>query len=73
MSETISHNNNCTLEEYGPLLSVPDIAALLGISTRTVYRLAESGGLSCVKIGRKWFFPKQHLSALFDSCGPAIR
>lgn len=46
------------LSEFGDLMTVEDVANVLKISDRTVYRLAEKDELPCVKIGRRLYFPK---------------
>jgi len=38
-----------------PMLNVPEVAGLLGVSTATVRRLAQSGELDMQKIGGMWF------------------
>lgn len=63
---------NSPLEMYPDLLQVPDVSHLLGISPRTVYRLAESGELPRVKIGRRWYFPRARLAALLDACDMSV-
>ena len=43
------------------LLTVENMAEVLDASTRTIYRLAESGDLPHVKVGRRLYFPKCQL------------
>ena len=58
-----------SLSDYGYLMTVIDVAELLGVSLRTVYRLAEAGELPCVKIGRRWYFPREQFGDLLaPSC-----
>ena len=42
--------------ELEPLLSIRDVARVLGISSRTVLRLAAAGDLEPVRIGRRTLF-----------------
>lgn len=46
-----------------PLLTVSEVAAFLQVNPATVYRLADSGRLPCVRIGRALRFER---SALLD-------
>jgi excisionase family DNA binding protein len=39
-----------------PLMSLPEVERYLGVSSRTIYRLASSGVLSATKVGRQWRF-----------------
>ena len=50
-----------TLDKFGDLLTVEEMAEVLGISDRTVYRLVDKGELSCVKVGRRLYFPKHEV------------
>lgn len=46
------------LAQYGDLLTVENMAEVLDVSDRTVYRLAEKDELPSVKVGRRLYFPK---------------
>jgi excisionase family DNA binding protein len=46
--------------------TVPEVAEALGLSQQTVYRLARSGDLPMVKVGRQWFMTKLELFAYLD-------
>ncbi|MEM3635082.1 MAG: helix-turn-helix domain-containing protein [Candidatus Micrarchaeaceae archaeon] len=46
---------------YNSMLVVEDIAYILRISTRTVYRLLKSKQLKSVKIGHQYFIKKEDL------------
>jgi len=37
-------------------LAATDVAAILNTSTRTIYRLAESGRIPAFKVGAEWRF-----------------
>ena len=45
-------------KEYPDVLDVKQISALLGVSTKTVYRLLREGSLASLKIGREFRIPK---------------
>lgn len=46
------------LAQYGDLLTVENMAEVLDVSDRTVYRLVEKDELPSVKVGRRLYFPK---------------
>lgn len=46
------------MEEY---LTVPDVAELLKLSEKTVYRLAQRGGLPGFKVGGSWRFCRKDI------------
>ena len=45
-------------KEYPDILDVKQVSVLLGVSTKTVYRLLRNGSLSSLKIGREFRVPK---------------
>ena len=45
-------------KEYPDILNVKQVSKLLGISTKTVYRLLREGALDSLKIGREFRIPK---------------
>lgn len=45
-------------KEYPDVLDVKQVGALLGVSTKTVYRLLREGSLTSLKIGREFRVPK---------------
>ena len=45
------------------ILDVEGAAAVLGVSTRTVYNLARKGEISAMRVGREWRFARQNLIA----------
>lgn len=45
------------------VLKAPDLAQMLGIDVKTVYRHAALGELPSIRIGRQWLFPKK---AIFE-------
>lgn len=49
------------LENYGDIMSVEDMAELLGYSKPTIYKHVANGILPATKIGRKIFFYKKNV------------
>ena len=45
-------------KEYPDVLNVKQVSRLLGVSTKTVYRLLREGTLDSLKIGREFRIPK---------------
>ena len=45
-------------KEYPDVLDVKQVSILLGVSTKTVYRLLREGSLASLKIGREFRIPK---------------
>ena len=43
-----------------------EAAELFGVTFRTVYNWTRSGKLRAVKIGKKWYIPKEAVSALLE-------
>lgn len=48
-------------------LSTKQVAELLGLSTKTVIRLAENGELPAYRVGDLWKFKRSEVEAYFDS------
>lgn len=46
--------------------NIPDAAAAIGISTRSVYNLVDAGRLRLVKVGRRSIIPASDLRALLE-------
>jgi len=45
-------------KEYPDVLDAKQVSALLGVSTKTVYRLLNEGSLASLKVGREFRIPK---------------
>ena len=61
MSETMNgtyKGNGGALEGYGALMTVEEVAELLSVSTRTVYRFVKQGDLPCVRVGHRIYFTR---------------
>ena len=57
-------------KEYPDILDVKQVSMLLGISTKTVYKLLRDGSLTSLKIGREFRIPKVNVmkyAKVFDS------
>ena len=48
-------------------LSTPDTARLLGVTTRTVYRLVDAGGLPAYRFGRVIRFRRHEVDAFIET------
>ena len=44
--------------DYPDVLTVKQVSKMLGISTKTVYKLVRNGSLSSLKVGREFRVPK---------------
>jgi len=60
-TNSVGHHVNGTAK----MLTARDIQAMLHIDRSTVYRLAESGRLPAIKVGRQWRFPADQIHARF--------
>ncbi len=49
------------LKEYPDILSVEQVSKVLGVSTKTCYKLLQNGNICCLKVGRSYRVPKAHL------------
>ena len=49
------------LREYPDVLDVKHVGTILGVSTKTVYRLLNEGTLSSLKVGRAFKIPKLYV------------
>ena len=56
---------NSVFKEYPDVLSVPEVAEIIGISTKTTYRLLNNGTIESVKIGREFKIPKVFILEYF--------
>ena len=45
-------------KEYPDVMDVKQVSTLLGVSTKTVYRLLREGAMDSLKIGREFRIPK---------------
>jgi excisionase family DNA binding protein len=49
------------LLDYPDVLNVDQVGAILGVSSKTVYRLINESKLASLKVGRAFKIPKLHL------------
>ena len=49
------------LESYPPVLSVEDVANILGVTQKTIRTLIKNNKLNCIKVGRLIRIPKDKL------------
>jgi excisionase family DNA binding protein len=49
------------LRDYPDILDVGQVSAILGVSSKTVYRLLNEGSLASLKVGRAFKIPKLYL------------
>ena len=48
-------------EEYGDMLTVDDVAEILGVGKNAAYEIFRSGEMNCFVLKGKWKIPKQVL------------
>lgn len=49
------------LKEYPDIMNIEQMCEILGISTKTGYRILKSGSICSLKVGRSYRIPKAHL------------
>ena len=59
-------------KEYPDILDVKQVSALLGVSTKTVYRLLRNGSLDSLKVGREFRIPKVNVMKYVKIFGSQI-
>jgi excisionase family DNA binding protein len=59
-------------KDYPDVLNVKQVSALLGVSTKTVYRLLNEGTLVSLKIGRAFRVPKVNVMKYAKIFGSAL-
>ena len=67
----MSKNFVASFDELPVVLSVMDVAMVLGISKNTAYELVHSKGFPKVVIGKQYRVPKVRFMAWLDGCGMA--
>ena len=48
-------------EEYGDMLTVDEVAEILGVGKNSAYEIFRSGKMNCFMLKGKWKIPKQAL------------
>ena len=56
-----------------PLLTINTVAAFLGVSRATVYRLIGSGDLRPTRVGERWRFPAAEIDSYLNRHTPSAR
>ena len=60
------------LRQYPDVLNIDEMCSVLGVSTKTGYRLLREGRIASIKVGRTYRIPKVHLLTYLqivgDSC-----
>jgi excisionase family DNA binding protein len=59
-------------KEYPDILDVKQVSKLLGVSTKTVYRLLRDGTIDSLKIGREFRIPKVNVMKYVKVFGSPI-
>jgi len=49
------------LKDYPDVMGIEQMCEILGISTKTGYRILRDGKICCLKVGRAYRIPKAHL------------
>ena len=49
------------LREYPDVMNIDQMSELLGVSTKTGYKLLRDGKITCLKVGWSYRIPKAHL------------
>ena len=52
--------------DYPDLLDVTEASQLLGVSTKTMYKLLKTGQISKKKVGRAYRIPKLYITKFFE-------
>lgn len=50
-----------TFREYPDVLNIGQMSEILGVSTKTGYKLLREGRIACMKVGRAYCIPKAHV------------
>lgn len=50
-----------TFREYPDVLNIGQMSEILGVSTKTGYKLLREGKIACMKVGRSYCIPKDHV------------
>lgn len=51
------------LKDYPDIMSIEEMSAALGVSTKTAYKLLREGKITAIKVGRAYRILKIHLLA----------
>ena len=56
-----SKQDNVRLKDFPDILNVDQLCEVLGISTKTGYKLLSNGTIAALKVGRMYRIPKVHV------------
>lgn len=57
---------NLVFQNYPDIMDVKQTSDLLGVSTKTVYKLINNNDLLCLKVGREFRIPKINVIKYFN-------
>lgn len=60
-------------KDYPDVLTVKQVSDLMGVSTKTVYKLIKTNSLSCLKVGREFRIPKVNLMQYMKVLGVPVQ
>ena len=61
MSNPIAKPYNVRLRDFPDVMNIDQMCEILGISTKTGYRLLKDGTITSLKVGRTYRIPKVHV------------
>lgn len=61
MYQTRGKNYGILIKDYPDIMDVDTMCQMLGISTKTGYKLLKSKTITALKVGRAYRIPKQHV------------
>lgn len=64
MLDTLQKNSN--LADLPDFCTLADLAAVLGISKATAYRMAEQERIPCIRLGKRIILSRKHLEQWID-------
>ncbi len=56
------------LRDYPDVMNIEQMCEILGISTKTGYKLLQSKQIECLKVGRSYRIPKAHIFSYLNIC-----
>jgi len=60
------------LKDYPDILDVKQVSVILGVSTKTVYRLLRENTIKSLKVGREFRIPKVNIMKYFKIFGSTL-
>lgn len=56
------------LKDYPDVMNIQQMCEILGISTKTGYKLLQTKQIDCLKVGRSYRIPKAHVFTYLNLC-----